>query len=421
MTVQEYLRINSRDDIDAINSIFSPYGIQVDDIIKSSQIIRFKLTLPLDVKTQGKIRRAEKDIEYSLATALKTNNIIYGKEANFIFVEKKAEFNSVNFLSYIEKIPATGLNLFLGKDLNGNNVYTNLSKAPHILVAGTTGSGKSELLHVMVASLIFRRADHPCRIFIIDPKRAEFSVYKNRNGVHVITDMQEAVKRLQWACEEMERRYETLELNHCKDIYDLGCAEMYPMAFVIDEMADLMMQDKNAEQYIIRLAQKARACGIHLILGTQSPRRDVITGLIKANIPTKIALHTTNQMESRIVLDQNGAEKLFGKGDMLFLANGAFKPLRIQSAYISQEDKERIAAGLSIEEYVPLKDGSQQESDFDSYVKDLEAKTGWNYYEAVNRYKDTPSKKKVGLIQALRNLWNVKPIMFRTDDYPPRM
>ena len=291
--------------------------------------------------------------------------------------------------------------------MDGNKIFTNLSKAPHILVGGTTGSGKSELLHTMVASLIFRRKDHPSRIFIIDPKRAEFSVYKDRNGVHVITDMAEAVRRLQWACEEMERRYEVLETNHFKDLYELACSDIIPIVFVIDEMADLMMQDRNAEQYIVRLAQKARACGIHLILGTQSPRKDVITGLIKANIPTKIALHTTNQMESRIILDQNGAEKLFGKGDMLYLGNGAFNPIRIQSAYISQEDKERIADGLSIEEYIPLKQAVNSTPTAEDLKNRIKADTGWDFDEAVARYNNPQPKKKVGLVEGLWNLFNV--------------
>lgn len=428
MTVQEYLKNNSSADIDAINSIFEPYGIKVDDIIQSSQIIRFKLTLPLDVKTQGKIRRAEKDIEYSLTAALKTDNIIYGKESDYIYVERKAAFNSIDFLKYIDSVPATGLNLFLGKDINGNNVFTNLSKAPHILVGGTTGSGKSELLHTMVASLIFRRKDHPSRIFIIDPKRAEFSVYKNHKDLHVITDMKEAVNRLKWACDEMESRYQTLEKNNCKDISELHNLSIIPIVFVVDEIADLLMQNDEAEQYIVRLAQKARACGIHLILGTQSPRRDIITGLIKANIPTKIALHTTNQMESRIILDQNGAEKLFGKGDMLYLGNGAFNPIRIQSAYLNQAAKEKIVSSLPYEAYIPVaikeeptpitneqelcKHYREQGIDMEGALK--RAREGY-YTQQLQK------NKKTGIIQGLKNLWNVKPIMFNTDDYPPRI
>ena len=423
MTVQEYLNENTSafKEIKAINTVFEPFGLSIDEVIKGAQIVRYKIKLPYDVKAQGKIRRAEKDIEYTLSTALQTNDIIYGKESDFVYVEKKSTFEPVMFEDSIFNLPDKGLYLLLGKDLDGKNTYTNLSKAPHILVGGTTGSGKSELLHAFIASLIMRREKNPCQLILIDPKRAEFSVYKNRNGIDLITDMSEASKKLSWAVDLMEERYKTLEQNKCKDIYELNDPNMYPYVIIVDELADLMMQERDAEKYIIRLAQKARACGIHLILGTQSPRRDVITGLIKSNIPTKIALHTTSQMESRIILDKGGAEKLFGKGDMLYLGNGAFNPIRIQSSYISQEMKEKIANALSYEEH---KEAAFQKTDItsDELKANIKAETGWDFDNAVARYKvsDAPikKKKKVGLLKALLS---VKPIMFRTDDYPPKI
>lgn len=422
MTVQEYLKENTSafKEIKAINTVFEQFGLSIDEVIKGSQIVRYKIKLPYDVKTQGKIRRAEKDIEYTLSTALQTSDIIYGKESDYVYVEKKSTFEPVKFEDSIFNLPEKGLYLLLGKDLDGKNTYTNLSKAPHILVGGTTGSGKSELLHTFIASLIMRREKNPCHLILIDPKRAEFSVYKNRNGIDLITDMTKAVDKLSWAVDLMEERYRILEQNKCKDIYELNDPNMYPYVIIVDELADLMMQEKNAEKYIIRLAQKARACGIHLILGTQSPRRDVITGLIKSNIPTKIALHTTSQMESRIILDQGGAEKLFGKGDMLYLGNGAFNPIRIQSAYISQEIKEKVSNTLSYENHIEQPQQKEYTRDdlFNYYSNqgyDVEGALKWSQEQQA---KKPTKKKKVGLLKAL---FSVKPIMFRTDDYPPKI
>lgn len=425
MTIQAYLNENPQaiDDINAINSIFESFGLQVDEVITGAQLVRYKLTLPLDVKSQGRIRRAAKDIEYALTSALRCDEVVYGKAQDYVYVEKKASFTAVPFEKYIWDVPKNGLYLLLGKDVDGHNMYTNLSKAPHILVAGTTGSGKSELLHTFIASLIFKRSESPCRLVIIDPKRAEYSVYKDRNGIDLITDMSQAVSKFNWLCQLMDYRYEILEKNKCKDIYELGDASMIPYVVVVDELKDLLMQDKNAEKYIVRIAQKARACGIHLILGTQSPRADVVTGLIKANIPTKIALHTTNQIESRIILDQNGAEHLFGKGDMLFLANGSFKPIRIQSAYICNKSKEALANGLSYEKH-STHAIDKHEMTREELTTHITSQSGWNPDEALSRYNISntqPQHKHVGLIQGMINLLKVKPIMFRTDDYPPRI
>lgn len=407
------------EDIKAINTILAPYGLEVNDVIKGSQVVRYKINLPLDVKTQGKIRRAANDIDYALSSVLKSNDVNFGKESDYLYIEKKSDFEPVIFENHIDNLPAKGLYLLLGKDLEGTNRYTNLSKAPHMLVAGTTGSGKSELLHTFIASLIYRRAQNPCRLILIDPKRAEFAVYKNRNGIDLITDMNQAINKLSWAVDEMETRYKILEQNKCKDIYELNDPNMYPYVIIIDEMADLLMHDKNAEKYIIRLAQKARACGIHLILGTQRPSREVVTGLIKANIPTRIALKTTDSMQSRIILDRSGADKLLGNGDMLFLGNGAFNPIRIQSAYVSQNTKEKIANALSYEEHIeqPTEKAYTSNDLFDYY-----SKQGYDMADSFKRLHETkeePKKqKKVGLLKAF---FSIRPIMFQTDEYPPRI
>lgn len=336
--------------IDKINVIVSPYDLQVDDIIRSSQTIRYKLYLPLDVKAQAKIKRATKDIEYCLTTALQTNEFSLFKDMDSLCIECKSDhFDIVPFSNFVNTlISQPGLKLALGQDQNGQKLITDLSKAPHILVAGTTGSGKSELLHTFIASLITDIQKMPIELLIIDPKRAEYSCYKNCRSIQLVTEMSDAVLYFKSAVRKMEERYLELERNAAKDIYKYtGTMDMHPIVIVIDELADLILTHKEIEKDIVRIAQKARACGIHLIIGTQTPRANIITGQIKANIPTKIALKTVNSLESRIILDRNGADKLCGRGDMLYLGNGAFDTIRIQSPYITESEKKYLASKLA--------------------------------------------------------------------------
>ena len=460
MTVQEYTRFSpsNRAEIESINKVFESFNMHVDEVIKGSQVVRYKLLLPIDLKEQDKIRKAQRSIDYALPSAIDTNEFIYDRTGKYVFIEKKAtDFKPVLFENYIDNLPSKGMYLLLGKDIDGHNMYTNLSKAPHILVAGTTGSGKSELLHTFVASLLTRRYNNPCQLYIIDPKIAEFSAYKNRKGITLITEASQAVEELKNACDEMDRRYRELESHGYKDITQAKNLNMQPVVFIIDELKDLLMQSKSAEQYIVRIAQKARGCGIHLIIGTQSPRADVVTGAIKANIPTKIALHTTTKIESRIILDQNGAENLVGRGDMLFLGNGAFEPIRIQSAYV--RNKNKIADLLPYEEKKKVEKKAECAIDFSRRVHPTADGYGWYYHDEPNkayyRYESgrvvcvprqvapvqqtpqptykvmgnrviynsgvAPKRKRVGLIQSFINLMNVKPAMFVTNEYPPRI
>lgn len=393
----------------AINTVFSEYGIKVTDTVESSQVIRYKLQLPPDVKLQGKIRRAKNDIEYTLKSALKDDSIVYGKAEDYLYVEKKApHFSVVRFQDYIKGMPQNGLYLLLGKDINGKIVYTNLQKAPHILVAGTTGSGKSELLHSFIASLLINRTSYPCDIYIIDPKRAEFSDYVDKSGIEVITDMSKAVSELKKAVDLMEYRYSILAKNKVKDISQLNDPNMHPVVFVVDEMADLIMQYKESEKYLVRIAQKARACGIHLILGTQRPTRDVITGLIKANVPTRIALSCTTSLESRIIIDRSGAENLVGKGDMLYLGNGSLELLRVQGAYVSPEYRQSLANSLG---YAPKAEQPKQYSNdplvayCEKYYSDDTDMIKWARERSMNGIQEKPTKKRVGLFKSLMNLF----------------
>jgi S-DNA-T family DNA segregation ATPase FtsK/SpoIIIE len=263
------------------------------------------------------------------------------------------------------------LSMGLGKDIVGNPVVADLAKMPHVLVAGTTGSGKSVGINAMILSLLYKAEARDVRLLMIDPKMLEMSVYEGIPHLlaPVVTDMRQAANGLTWCVAEMERRYKLMSrmgvrnlagYNHKIDEAK-GRGELIPNPFsltpespeplerlphivvVIDELADLMMVvGKKIEELIARLAQKARAAGIHLILATQRPSVDVITGLIKANIPTRIAFQVSSKIDSRTILDQMGAEALLGMGDMLYMPSGTGLPVRVHGAFVSDEEVHRV-------------------------------------------------------------------------------
>ncbi len=246
------------------------------------------------------------------------------------------------------------LTMALGKDTTGNPVVTNLAKMPHLLIAGATGTGKSVCLNSILASFLFRNTPEILRLLLIDPKRIELSLYEGiPHLIHpVVTDVKKATKALHWAVEEMERRYELMAEENTRNIegYNKKLLEegrkdsIFPyLVIIIDELADLMMvASREVEESITRLAQMARAAGIHLILATQRPSVDVITGLIKANIPSRISFQVSSKIDSRTILDTTGAETLLGAGDMLFLPPGTAKLQRIHGAFISDKEVQRI-------------------------------------------------------------------------------
>ncbi|MDB5194196.1 MAG: cell division FtsK/SpoIIIE [Parcubacteria group bacterium] len=257
----------------------------------------------------------------------------------------------------------------LGRDISGNSHFANVAKMPHALIAGATGSGKSVTIHAIITSLLFRNPPDNLKFLMIDPKRVELTLYNKIPHLltPVITDAKKAILALKWAAKEMDRRYDILEKASVRDIDSyhkniLAASKVAPedpespdampyIVIIIDELADLMQSyPRELEAAIVRLAQMSRAVGIHLLLSTQRPSVNVITGLIKANIPTRVALQVSSQIDSRTIIDMAGAEKLLGAGDMLFMSGDMAKPVRIQSAYITENEVKKVVKYL-VDEY----------------------------------------------------------------------
>ena len=247
--------------------------------------------------------------------------------------------------------------MWLGKDVAGRAIGADLAKMPHLLVAGTTGAGKSGCVNAMLSSILLRATPHDVRMVLVDPKQVELTHYDSIPHLltPVITSPRKAATALQNLVREMEQRYSLMSLSRTRTLKDLnevrarrGEARLPYVLCVIDELADLMMvAPADVEDSIIRIAQKARAVGIHMVLATQSPRVDVITGMIKANVPSRIAFSVSSQTDSRVILDQNGAETLLGMGDMLFAPVGTSRLQRIQGAFIDESEIEKLTDGLA--------------------------------------------------------------------------
>ncbi|MCL8208013.1 MAG: DNA translocase FtsK [Actinomycetia bacterium] len=333
------------------------FGIEarLADVSQGPTVTRFELVPPPGVKVARIVALAD-DIALSLAaTGVRIEAPIPGKSA--IGIEVPNEEVAVVWLREVLESRAfrdatSPLAVALGKDIAGQPVVAALDQMPHLLVAGATGAGKSVLINVLITSLLMRASPNLVRLLLVDPKVVELSAY---NGVPhllapVVTDPKQASRALRWAVKEMERRYQLFAASGSRDIgrYNRQADEPLPyIVVVIDELADLMMvAPVDVEEAIARLAQMARAAGIHLVVATQRPSVDVITGTIKANIPSRIAFAVSSQVDSRTILDAAGAEKLLGRGDMLFSPVGAPKPLRVQGAFIQESEVEQVVAYL---------------------------------------------------------------------------
>ena len=244
-----------------------------------------------------------------------------------------------------------GFTMAIGMAVDGSKHYIDIAKACHILISGMTGSGKSIVLHNLILSLLMKKDPVQMHLYIIDPKATEFEYYKNLAACTVVSEVNGAVDLLKNLCIEMNRRYSVLASTGCRDIDSYNAkfadAPMRRDIVFIDELSDLMsMGGKSVEGHIVRIAQKARACGIHLVIATQYPVAKVVTGLIKANMPTKICLRVGTVTNSMVALDMAGGEKLMGHGDMLFLPNGSLSPVRLQGGFVSETAINNVVAGL---------------------------------------------------------------------------
>ncbi len=347
--------------------------VELDEISIGPSVTRYAIK-PAEGVRLSKIVALQQNLELALAAhPVRIEAPIPGKSLVGIEVPNSAKVTvGLGTMLASPEFAESGKPLLvaLGRDIVGGSHFGNLAKMPHLLIAGATGSGKSVSIHSLITSLLYRNGPQSMRLLLIDPKRVELTMYNRVPHLlcPVITDPKRAIMALRWAGKEMQRRYDILESNRVRDIQsyhsnilkpalekfrsggrDAGEGEEVPEAMpyivvVIDELADIMQTfPRELEAAVVRLAQMSRAVGIHLVLSTQRPSVNVITGLIKANIPARMALQVASQIDSRTILDGSGAEKLLGAGDMLFLSGDMGKPIRLQSAYIGEDEVKQVA------------------------------------------------------------------------------
>lgn len=357
--------------IETLNNFNIPCNIL--QINKGPTITRYEIQPAPGIKV-SRITGLSNDIALALATSdIRMEAPIPGKSAIGIEVPNKSK-TSVYLRSLIEskeyKSTSTNIPFALGKDIAGKNIVAGIDKMPHLLIAGATGSGKSVCINSLIMSILFKAKPDEVKLILVDPKVVELSVY---NGlphllIPVVTDPRKAANALNWAVSEMTNRYKIFAQNSVRDLASYnekmikeGNEKMPQIVIIIDELADLMtVASSEVEEYITRIAQLARACGMHLVIATQRPSVDVITGVIKANIPSRIAFAVSSHIDSRTILDTGGAEKLLGKGDMLYHPMGLPKPIRIQGTFISDDEIKRVVDSIKAQQ-IEIKSGKQNE------------------------------------------------------------
>ena len=358
-----------------LHNTLKSFGVEVriTDILAGPAVTRYEIQPAAGVKV-SKITGLADDIALSLAASgVRIEAPIPGKSAIGVEVPNTTK-ETVALRDILEsdafRNSRSKLTFAVGKDITGNPIIGDVAKMPHMIIAGTTGSGKSVCTNSIIMSLLMNATPDEVKLILIDPKIVEFRVYEGIPHllIPVVTDPKKAAGALNWAVQEMLRRYKQFAEQNVRDIYDYnekaifpanGLERMCQIVIAIDELADLMMAaSKEVEDAICRLTQMARAAGMHLIIATQRPTTDIITGLIKANIPSRIALSVKGQIDSRTILDMGGAEKLLGHGDMLYLPNGQPKPVRVQGCYTSTTEIERVVEFIK----------NQAQSSYDSSV-----------------------------------------------------
>jgi S-DNA-T family DNA segregation ATPase FtsK/SpoIIIE len=336
---------------EALVQALANFGVEahITGQVVGPRVTRYELQLAPGTKV-GKVASLKDDLAYALATTeIRILAPIPGKQAVGVEVPNLAP-NVVTLGDIFDELPngASQLSVWLGKDISGTAVWADLARMPHILIAGTTGSGKSGCINTMLCSILLRATPDEVRMILVDPKRVELGLYESIP--HLLTPVVSSPKAASAVMTnlltEMERRYEHMSLARARNLGELnrvlterGDQPLPHLLIVIDELADMMMvSPQEVEDAVIRLAQKSRAVGIHLVLATQRPSVDVITGMIKANVPSRIAFAVSSQTDSRVILDTSGAESLLGQGDMLFKPLGTSRLQRIQGAYVSEEE-----------------------------------------------------------------------------------
>ena len=383
--VKRYSKLELEEISRQVEDVLQDYGIsvEVEAVLPGPVITRFELRLAAGVKV-SRISTLSKDLARGLSvTSVRIVDVIQGKSVIGLEIpNQEREMVSLRDLLVSDEFERSKskLSIAMGKDISGTPVVADLGKMPHALVAGTTGSGKSVAINTMILSLLYKSKPDDVRLIMIDPKMLELSVYEGIPHLltPVVTDMKDAQNALRWAVAEMERRYKLMSKVGVRNLagYNHAVSEAeakgqpirdplfkpetpipfndYPtlttlpsIVIVIDELADMMMVvGKKVEELIARLAQKARAAGIHLVLATQRPSVDVLTGLIKANVPTRISFQVSSRIDSRTIIDQGGAEALLGNGDMLFLPSGTSIPSRCHGAFVDDHEVHRVVEFL---------------------------------------------------------------------------
>ena len=435
------------DNVKLLEDTLASFGVKVKvtRVTQGPAITRYELQPAPGVKV-SKITSLADDIALSLAASdVRIEAPIPGKSAVGIEVPNR-EIALVHFREVLEseefQNSQSKLSLALGKDITGNPIIGDLTKMPHLLIAGATGSGKSVCINTIIASIVFKAKPDEVKLLLIDPKMVELTNY---NGIPhlispVVTDPQKAAGALKWIVTEMETRYELFASAGVRDIVRYNYiveekkekeeeeAKSLPyVVVIIDELADLMMvAASEVEEAICRLAQMARAAGIHLIVATQRPSVDVITGLIKANIPSRIAFAVSSQIDSRTILDTSGAEKLLGRGDMLYHPIGINKPLRVQGCYLSDKEVKSIVdylKGQAKPEYLEIPEMSQQIAQNDDPGDELFYKAAYVFFESNTASVSLLQRRlRIGYTRAARimDLLEEKGVVGKYEGSKPR-